>query len=367
MHPAPADRPALEAKITAPRATAFMQWLSSLWRDKGVQVTAVNAEQLQMVLPEAGTVLLHIRSSRELACCILCNSAEMGERLQLSVTECLGEFADEMAWPDGSWDIVWEGQAPRSPAQLHVLRVLGNRAISPLMRRVRLQGEDLRAFAQAGIHVRMLLPNRHGEPGHEPAWPTLFNDGRLQWQSGQPRMARRTYTIRTLNLEERWMDVDVLLHSNPEGAPPGSAWAEQALPGSCVGVLSPGSGLMPSAAHYIMVADACALPAAARMLETSAFEQPPALLLWVANDAERSAFDVSPTLALPTWICSGEPGASLAETDQIMAWLDQQNWQTPDTTLWLAGGLPLTQAARRWAAAKPELAGVRKLIHTYWR
>ena len=126
MHSAPADRPALEAKITAPRATAFMQWLSSLWRDKGVQVTAVNAEQLQMVLPEAGTVLLHIRSSRELACCILCNSAEMGERLQLSVTECLGEFADEMAWPDGSWDIVWEGQAPRSPAQLHVLRVLGN-------------------------------------------------------------------------------------------------------------------------------------------------------------------------------------------------------------------------------------------------
>ncbi|QIL74354.1 siderophore-interacting protein (plasmid) [Diaphorobacter sp. HDW4B] len=353
----------LTAQITLPRAAAFVEWLVDHWRDKGVEIRHVEPERVQMVLAEVGMVELQVAGARKLGCAVQTVTLQMGELMQLSLTEHLGEFADEMDWPDGSWNIVWNGQSPRSPAQLHVMNVISNHALTPQMRRVRLQCDDLGAFANAGLHVRMLLP----APGHEPAWPTLTDDGRLQWPPGKPRMARRTYTIRDIDEAASWIDIDVLLHADGDGASPGSVWAENAQPGSSVGVLSPASGLLPRAAHYVLMADACALPAAARMAQMLPADHTTSLLLWVANDAERAAFDVLPTLVQPDWICAGAPGASSPEIARVLDWLARQNYHRPDTVLWVAGGLPLTQAVRRWLADQPALPSVRKMIHTYWR
>ncbi len=360
------------ACFTLPRASTFVQWLVDLWRDKGVEIRQVTPDAVQLVLAEAGMVSLQLQGTRSINCRVDAISADMGERLQLSLIEFLGEFADNMGWPDGSWGIAWDGQAPRSPAQLQVLHVQSNRAISPRMRRLRLHG-DLGNFANGGLHVRMLLPPCEADTGVAPAWPTLQDDGRLQWPPGQARMARRTYTIRDIDVDAAWMDIDVLLHPSGGGADgepvdaPGSDWAAQARPGNLVGMLSPGSGVLPIAQRYVMVADACALPAAARMLQNLTCGASTALLLWVAQDDERSAFDVPVSRVQPHWICSGEPGASAPEITQVLAWLDQQNWPGSDTVLWVAGGLPLTQAVRRWVAETPVLGKVRKMVHTYWR
>lgn len=360
-------RTPLSACISLPRAAAFVQWLVALWRDKGVEVNQLAPDRVQLVLPEIGWVALEVAGSRQLHCQIQTATAAMGETMQLSVTEYLGEYAEEMAWPDGSWDIVWAGHAPRSPAQLQVLQVVSNRALSPLMRRLRLQGDRVQAFADGGLHVRLVLP----VPGQAPAWPVVLGDGRLQWGAGETRLARRTYTIRAIDSEALWMDVDVLLHLDSDAPSPGASWAAQAQPGSSVGVISPASGLALRAAHYVMVADACALPAAARLLQAAAPFGEPALLLWVADASERSAFDVPADVVQPQWICSGEPGASAPEIAQVLDWLAQQDWQRADTVCWVAGGLPLTQAVRRWMAERrqdPTTApGLRVLVHTYWR
>ena len=353
----------LSANIALPRATAFVEWLVALWRDKGVEVCHVEPERVHLILAEVGSVELQVAGARLLHCALQTVSSQMGELMQLSITEHLGEFADEMAWPEGSWNIVWNGQAPRSPAQLHVMQVISNKELSPRMRRLRLRGDDLGVFANGGLHVRMLLPN----VGCEPVWPSLMEDGRLQWQAGKPRMPRRTYTIRDLDVDAAWLDVDVLLHPDRDGASPGSQWAGQARPGSSVGVLSPSSGPFAPAAHVVLMADACALPAAARMAQMLPKGQSSAMMLWVADDAERAAFDLPTSVVRPEWICGGEPGASAPEIDQVLGWLATQDYQKADTTLWVAGGLPLIQAVRGWAADQSQLAGVRKMIHTYWR
>jgi len=365
---------ALEARITLPRAAAYVQWLVRHWRDEGVDVEEPAPGEVRLSLADVGVVELTVAATRQLDCRLAPASARMGELMQLSLTEHLAEFADEMAWPDGSWEVVWSGQAPRSPGQLQVLQVCSNRALTPQMRRLRLQGDGVRAFAD-GLHVRMLLPI----PGEAPAWPEVQQDGRLQWPLGKPRMPRRTYTIRAINFEEQWMDVDVLLHPDAKpdvqadgpaaaGASPGAGWALQAAPGSTVGVLSPAGGLAPRAARRVLVADACALPAAARLVQAAPDTPPSGLLLWVANPQERTAWDVEAASGVdPTWICSGVPGASPAEIDQILRWLALQDWSGADTVLWVAGGLPLTQAVRSWVASQPYLARVRCMIHTYWR
>lgn len=354
---------ALRGSITLPRAANFIQWLTSLWRDKGVEIKELEPDLIQLHLDGVGVLQLRLLASRQLECLVLPVTEPMGGLLQLSLTEYLGEYADEIGLPDGSWDIAWEGQAPRSPTQLHILEVISNRALSPQMRRLRLKCSDIKPFATEGIHIRMLLPCA----GAEPAWPDLQLDGRLLWPPGKPRMARRTYTIRAVNVPQSWIDVDVLLHSDADGPSPGSVWAEHAAPGSPVGVLSPARGLPARASQHIWVADACALPAAARMVEMLPPDQTPALLLWVANEHERAAFDLPASRVRPQWLCSGEPGASVPEIAKVLQWLECQSWNGSDTALWIAGGLPMIQAARAWVAAQPRLVGVQKMIHTYWR
>ena len=367
---APIAKP-LDALIQLPRAAAFVQWLVSHWRDEGIAVEQPAPERVLLSLAGVGAVELQVTATRQLAVLLRPATPRMGELMQLSLTEHLGEFADEMRWPDGSWHVAWSGQTPRSSAQLQVLQVQSNQAITPCMRRLRLQGEGVLALADGGLHVRMLLPL----PGQAPAWPTVQSDGRLQWQPGQPRLPRRTYTIRAIDLEQRWIEVDVLLHRDNESegnginASPGSSWAEQAQPGSAVGVLSPAGGLLLNAARVVLVADACALPAAARMLQAASAGASLDVLLWVADEAEQAALDVEPTSAQIDWICAGKPGASAPEIARVLQWLSQRPWPDshPDTVLWVAGGLPLTQAVRRWTAEQAILRGVRTMIHTYWR
>ena len=353
----------LTATIDLPRAAAFVDWLVAHWRDEGIAVEHT-AEHVRLALADVGVVELAISTTRCITCRLQPATVRMGELMQLSLTEHLAEFADEMRWPEDSWELVWSGQTPRSRAQLQVLQVHSNRALTPHMRRLRLQGPGVQALADGGLHVRMLLPQGDAAP----AWPTVLGDGRMRWQGGKPRLPRRTYTIRAIDFDASWIDIDVLLHPAGEAESPGARWAAQAQPGSEVGVLSPAGGLLLRAERLVMVADACAMPAAARMAQ-AAQGKAMALLLWVADAAERAAFDVPPALVQPDWLCTGVPGASAPELAQVLQWLDTQHWHdgSSDTVLWVAGGLRLTQAVRHWAAAQPTLRGVRTLIHTYWR
>ena len=365
MTVAPTAAQQCKACIRLPKATAFVDWLLHHWQSEGLQVRQPQPDGLELALADVGLVSLQVASTKRLDCVLQPVNARMGELMQLSLTEHLAEFADDMGWPDDSWAITWEGEPARSAVQLHIARVIGNQPLTPRMRRIRLALDGTAAFAPGGLHVRLLLP----QAGVAPAWPTVLDDGRLQWMAGKNRLTRRTYTISAINIEESWIEIDALLHQAPTGTPgdsPGASWAASAAPGSEVAVLSPASGLVHRATHRVLVADACALPAAARMVQAQPAGHAAYVLLWVADAQERPAFAAVPNTSV-TWLYGGRPGATQLEIAQVLQWLGQQNWQSADTALWVAGGLPLAQAVRGWVAGQPELTGVRTMVHTYWR
>lgn len=357
-----------KAHIHLPQASAFVDWLLQHWRDEGIDVTQPQAGTLLLALADVGTVRLQQTSISSIDCLLQPVAPRMGDLMQLSLAEHLAEFADQMAWLEGSWEVVWEGGAPAASAKLQLMRVLSNQALSPRMRRIRLAATDISAFAPGGLHVRMLLP----EPGQAPAWPTLVDGNRLHWPAGKPALARRTYTISAMDPEEGWLDVDALLHhgeghGDPQMAAPGAVWAASAQPGSEVGVLSPAGGLVPQAKHCVLVADACALPAAARIAQARLAGPSTALLLWVSDAQEQAALAPAFAGMQVTWLRGGVPGASQLEIAQVLQWLALQDWEQGDTVLWVAGGLPLTQAVRRSLGRLPSSVQIKSLVHTYWR
>lgn len=372
--------PALQrsATIRVPKAQAFVDWLLQHWREEGVHVTQPQPGHLHLALADVGQVELVLASSRQVDCRLQPVSPRMGDVLQLSLAEHLAEFAEEAGWPEAGWSIHWagaSGEAARSAAQLQVMQVVAATALTPRMRRLRLQGPGVVAL-QGGLHVRLLLPGADAGAGagRDPVWPVVQTDGRLQWPAGQPRWPRRTYTVRTFDVDHHWIEVDALLHaeSAAQGDAPGTRWAQQAVVGSPVGVLSPAGGLLPQAGRCVLVADACALPAAARIVQALPHGAAAQVLLWVADAAERAAWGATGAPAQLTWLEGGLPGASQLEIAQVLQWLQQQfadvhHPARSGTVLWVAGGLPLTQAVRRWVAGQPAMAGVRSLIHTYWR
>lgn len=357
-----------KAHIHLPQASAFVDWLLQHWRDEGIDVTQPQAGTLLLALADVGTVRLQQTSASSIDCLLQPVAPRMGELMQLSLAEHLAEFADQMAWLEGSWEVVWEGDAPPATATLQVMRVLSNQALSPRMRRIRLAATDISAFAPGGLHVRMFLP----EPGQAPAWPTLVDGNRLHWPAGKPALARRTYTISAMDPEEGWLEVDALLHhgaghGDPQMAGPGAVWAASTQPGSEVGVLSPVGGMVPQAKHCVLVADACALPAAARIAQARLAGPSTALLLWVSDAQEQAALAPAFAGMQVTWLRGGVPGASQLEIAQVLQWLALQDWALGDTVLWVAGGLPLTQAVRRSLGRLPSSVQIKSLVHTYWR
>lgn len=357
-----------KAHIHLPQASAFVDWLLQHWRDEGIDVTQPQAGTLLLALADVGTVRLQQTSISSIDCLLQPVAPRMGDLMQLSLAEHLAEFADQMAWLEGSWEVVWEGGAPAASAKLQLMRVLSNQALSPRMRRIRLAATDISAFAPGGLHVRMLLP----EPGQVPAWPTLVDGNRLHWPAGKPALARRTYTISAMDPEAGWLEVDALLHhgmghGDPQMAGPGAVWAASAQPGSEVGVLSPAGGLVPQAKHCVLVADACALPAASRIAQARLAGPSTALLLWVSDAQEQAALAPAFAGMQVTWLRGGVPGASQLEIAQVLQWLALQDWEQGDTVLWVAGGLPLTQAVRRSLGRLPSSVQIKSLVHTYWR
>lgn len=193
----------------------------------------------------------------------------------------LAEHVEEFArLPAGS--IAWEGDAGvlDAPPNFRLMTVAGVGDVTPQMRRIRLTGEALTRFASnRNLHCKLLIP----PSGRAPEWPALDRNGRFAWPSGPGRPAVRKYTIRAVDPDAGWLDIDFVLHDD---AGPGSAWAAAARPGDTVGLVGPGGRSVPPAAHYLLAGDETALPAIARLLETLPAQSRGVALIEVADGTE---------------------------------------------------------------------------------
>ena len=136
-------------------------------------------------------------------------------------------------------------------------------AVTPLMRRVILAGDELSDFVTLapGDHVKLLFPS----PGADrPVVPTAGPNGFVYPEDvGNPVL--RDYTPRRFDPVYRELTIDFVLH----GDGPGATWAAAAKPGGHIAVVGPrGSHVLAAEmTWHELVGDETALPSISRRIE----------------------------------------------------------------------------------------------------
>ncbi|WP_240719948.1 siderophore-interacting protein [Pseudarthrobacter sp. NamB4] len=179
----------------------------------------------------------------------------------------------------------------RHPVRVFEAVVAEVRDLGPHFRRITFAGPSLQNFGVPGptldLRIKMLLP----VPGHALQLPCAV-DGTLEqgWYQAWLRQEQpgrgfvRSYTVRTLRRSPAGaeLDVDFVLHAAPGGhAGPGTAWAQNAVPGQRAWFVGPdvtavttatplpeaGINWKPGAARHVLLAgDETAVPAISSIL-----------------------------------------------------------------------------------------------------
>ncbi|MEJ8476936.1 siderophore-interacting protein [Roseibium algae] len=184
-------------------------------------------------------------------------------------------------------EIIWSGDeaAPSLPEDLRVLQVTSVRRQTPAMCRIRFSGENLARYDRSDqLHCRLIFQPK-GVVTMQ--WPILDGRGRVVWPNDH-FLPTRVYTIRAINSDEGWMEIDFSLH-DPAG--PATQWARDAAPGDTVGVLGPAANGAKRAAFHVLAGDETALPGIARILEGLGPEEKGQVFIEVNGPEEEQPLD----------------------------------------------------------------------------
>jgi NADPH-dependent ferric siderophore reductase len=258
--------------------------------------------------------------------------------------------------------IDWAGDLSNDTqlAQFREMTVLRVSVLTPHMRRIRLAGDNLGRFGKfGGMHIRVLFPTK-AVP--DPSWPTLGGNGLPVWPSDDRRPVARVYTIRSLDIDAGFMDVDFLVH---EGESVGAAWAMQARPGQKVGIMGPVGRPVRHADWYVLGADETGLPAIGRLLETLPAETKGLAFVEVADKNERQSIDNATQIELH-WL---ERNGMAAGTDERLArQILSVEWsQNCSAFGWFAAEASAAKIVRDQWRGMMRLGRDQTLAAAYWR
>ncbi|WP_137931363.1 siderophore-interacting protein [Mesorhizobium comanense] len=160
-------------------------------------------------------------------------------------------------------EFAWTGdETGLTPLEdLRVLRVRDTTHLTPCIRRIVFEGEDLSRFDRDDqLHCRLIFQPK-GEAS--PQWPALNERGHIHWP-GQRKLATRVYTIRAIDPAKGEITIDFALHGR---AGPATRWAVDASPGDLAGIVGPAADGPRPARFYVLAGDETGLPGIARILE----------------------------------------------------------------------------------------------------
>ena len=258
--------------------------------------------------------------------------------------------------------IQWQGDGVslERPPAFRLITAESVSEVSPHMRRIRFRAEDLARYdRQDNIHCKLIFP----QPGIEdPEWPTLGANGVPQFPKGEKRLDVRTYTIRRINTQAGWFDVDFVLH---EDAGPGSRWAAQAVCGQQIGFSGVGGRTATPAGWMLLAGDETALPAIARIGETLAADIQGVVIIEVQTPADQITLKMPPGMSVQ-WLYreAAQAGTTTLLSDAIQACSIAAG---PDRFVWVGAEFATAQAVRSWLRNTLGLSSKEQLVVAYWR
>lgn len=246
---------------------------------------------------------------------------------------------------------------PRKRPRFRPVRVRSVGRLAPWLVSVELEGE-LSDFEvpDPTQHIKVLVP---GAGEHSVAMPTLGEDG-IEWPSGAPRPAMRTYTPRRFDPEAATLEVQFVIH----GDGPASEWAERAEVGDRLAVAGPGGrlSLEIGPGPWVVAGDESAVPAIGTLLEALPDDAEVQVFVESEHPGEAAGLDGHTHRAEVDWRqrTDGDPGATIF--DRVVA-----SSIDPETNVWVAGEAISVRRVRKalMEAGRPTPKSM--VTRGYWR
>ena len=243
--------------------------------------------------------------------------------------------------------------------------------LSPVLRRVVFEGDDLRGVVMAdgqkldpmrsaGFDDRLLIILPDPDTG-ETVLP-VQRHGRIESRPDGKVGVRRSYTVRSWDAESGLLSIDFVLH----GHGPAASWAANCDPGDRLHVLGPGiSHAAPSNVDWHLIAgDETALPAIARWLEESPEDAVGDVFIEIDRPEHRLEI-AKPAGVSVTWLCrDGKPASdSSLLADAIIA----LPWRDGTCYAWVAAETGVVRPIRRFLRTERGLPRTQVEVAGYWR
>ncbi len=256
-----------------------------------------------------------------------------------------------------------EATDPRAPqrvrheTRMRLLTATSVTDITPLMRRIRLEG-DMDGFVSPAHadHIKaFFFPD-----GVEPLLPPIGPNGAEFPPGTRPQM--RDYTPRYWNVAEGWIELDFVLH----GDGPASGWAAGAKPGSTLVIGGPrGSLVIPMTFDwYLLAGDETALPAIGRRIEELPSGAKVLAVIEVDNAAEEQRFETVADLEL---IYVHRNGASAGTTSLVLDAIKAATFPQGVAYGYIAGEVTMAKAVRAHLTEERAFASEYVKAAGYWR
>ena len=263
------------------------------------------------------------------------------------------------------------GYRIRKAVDPHVLLldVAGSERISPNVVRVTLGGDGLEKFTPAGFDqwFRLFLPRPGQDSLKLPTRTSGLWYAEYLATAKQKRPYVRNYTVRAYRPEQRELDVDFVVHLEPDGTcGPAATFALNAKPGEQVGLLDQGIGYNPRNEHdwTLLVADETGLPAVAGICESLDEDARGVAIVELPSIEDRQEFRV-PSGVQINWV--PRDGAGGVPGQLALARLRAAQLPDGDVYAYLVGESALVTGGRRHLVEQKRVPKNNVDFIGYWR
>lgn len=226
------------------------------------------------------------------------------------------------------------------------LTVKATSQLTQNMQRLTLHGQDLASFPEdaEGAYFKFAFP------GDDPEKPVL-----------------RTYTVSRYRPELHEIDVDFMLHANPDGSTSGVAapWSKTAQPGDGMSIFGPGpaSFINTDADWYLLAADMTALPALAANLSRLPVDAKGWVVIEIIANEDRQELPI-PTAMNLVWVVNPHPGS---DDSPLYDAIREQDWLAGQVAAWVACEFKTMKKNRHYLKQERNVAKSHLYISSYWK